>query len=437
MIHCVRVEGGTAIYHCDFLETPRFKFEKRHGKEWFPRIGEFYGPTGLAKILTVIPKKTKLAGLKGDYEGGTANTAIGFTSDGKLWALNEGGAPFRFRLSAAGVPTSMGYDTLGGTLKESISAHPKFDQRTGETFFHGRKLMERFYMGRVADGKLVDRCEIKMPDGFHHDMFITENYVVIVDGSMRFDPAGVVKKLPLWNFKPEEKLRFGVFPRSVGKMTAEAFVWIEAPVAGEIVHTGYAFDEDGKITLFSPCGFYKEDKNHGVLGGFGPSRMKRFVIDVQQKTAEIHDVPGGEDLETEFPRIRDDRVGLRTRYGYSGWQEYDADPARGEFNFTGILKWDFQEGCLANKLHFPEGVVGGEPVFMPREGEKPGDADDRGYISMILWNEKKRESTYVVYDAQTLSPTPVVEFLVPRRVPMGFHAQWITESQFQQQLQTQ
>ena len=42
----------------------------------------------------------------------------------------------------AGVPESLGFDYLQGTLKESISAHPKFDQKNGDILFHGRQIPE-------------------------------------------------------------------------------------------------------------------------------------------------------------------------------------------------------------------------------------------------------------------------------------------------------
>ena len=51
------------------------------------------------------------------------------------------------------------------------------------------------------EGKLIDQLDVDMKvQGFHHDMFITENYMVLVDGSTRFTPQGIVKGLPLWNF---------------------------------------------------------------------------------------------------------------------------------------------------------------------------------------------------------------------------------------------
>eukprot|EP00439_Symbiodinium_sp_Y106_P008010 s5560_g1.t1 len=290
----------------------------------------------------------------------------------------------------AGVPRSLGFDSLGGTLKESISAHPKFDLRTGETFFHGRKLAENhFYTGRMFNGRLVDRLdvELKVP-GFHHDMFITENYMVLVDGSTRFTPEGVVKGQPLWNFDQGRNLRFGIHPRNE-KL---------------IVHTCYAYDENGRIILWSPAGAVD-----GILGGLGPGRMHRVVIDIASKTVQIEKVTGGDEHMTEFPRIRDDRIGKRVRHG--------------DFNFRGILKWDFEECKLDGVIRYPEGVVGGEPIFAPRNGT--GEEDD-GYMVALLFNEKTQESTFAVYDAKTFSSTPVVEYSVPRRVPLGFHAIWLS-----------
>jgi len=281
------------------------------------------------------------------------------------------------------------------------------------------------------NGKLTDRTELSMPDGFHHDMFITQNYVVVVDGAMRFGPEAIAKKKPLWTFDPEQKLRFGIFPRSAKKITSDAFIWIEAPEAVEIVHTLYAYDEGDEVILWTPLGRYEEGADDGILGGIGPIRMHKIVIDMKEKSAKIQDVLGSS-LDTEFPRIRDDRVGGRVRYGFSGLQGKGAD-----FNFIGILKWDFEENKLVAKLTFPEGVIGGEPVFIPSNQSSWcfwGAGDDRGYVGMFLWRSKTKESTFALFDAESLSPEPVVELLVPRRVPLGFHALWIDEEQFQKQL---
>lgn len=432
MVHTVRIIDGSATYNSAYLQTPRYKFEKEFGQEWFTRVGEMTGVSGLIKILALGSKKAHLAGLE-DWEAGSlANTAVGFTPDGKLWALHEMGPPFRFVLDKTGVPKSLEFDTLLGTHQKPMSAHPKFDYQTGEILFHGRNLQKaEFYFGRAISGKITDKVDLKMENGFHHDMFITEKYAVIVDGSTRFDPKGVVQGKPLWLFKKEQKLRFGIFPRSCQPPTAENFIWIEADVPGEIVHTLCAYDEDGKIILWAPMGDYQEGKLDGILGEIGEFRMRRFVIDVNAQKVVIQDIPGAENYSSEFPRIRDDRVGVRVRCGFSGYQVDGID-----FNFKGILKWDFEDCRLAGAINFSDGVIGGEPVFFPRCKHTSSDDDDNGYIGMFLWNQNSKESTFALFDAKTFSSTPVAELSVPRRVPLGFHAHWITEEQFQQQLIT-
>jgi len=423
MVHSVRIDGGQATYSCAFMETERWKVEQQLGSEWFVRLGEIHGWSGLAKILFNSLSSNKLTGLM-TYETSTANTAVAFTPDGRLWALNESGFPFRFQLDRSGCPNSLGFDTLKGSLKDSMSAHPKFDQRTGETFFHGfTPGGGTFYVGRIFDGEVTDRVELAVPDGFHHDIFITENYVVIVDGSMTFEPQSVVEGGPLWNFTSQRKLRFGVWPRSAGKMTAESFTWIEADEAAEIVHTLHAYEEDGKIILWAPLARELKGATSFVLGDIGPCRMHRVIIDIAKTSVQIQEVPGS-DLHTEFPRIRDDGVGRRVRYGYSAVQ------GDGEFDFVGIAKWDFEACRLEAVIHFPTGVIGGEPIFIPSAKSTATDHDDHGYIGMFLWHSELGTSTFVLYDARTMSPQPVAELEMPRRVPMGFHARWITEDEF-------
>jgi carotenoid cleavage dioxygenase-like enzyme len=70
----------------------------------------------------------------------------------------------------------MGFDTLGGTLGLQMSAHPKYDQRTKETFFHGKDLSSsKFHVGRIQDSKLQEQADLPgIADGFQHDMFITK-----------------------------------------------------------------------------------------------------------------------------------------------------------------------------------------------------------------------------------------------------------------------
>lgn len=129
----------------------------------------------------------------------------------------------------------------------------------------------------------------------------------------------------------------------------------------------------------------------------------------------------------EFGRVREDRVAARPRFGYTAAADVDNDWK--DFNFTGILKWDFQEKRRAGVIRFPAGLIGGEPIFAPR-----GDAEDDGYVSMFLWDSSTKNTTFVLYNATTFSSTPVVELPVPWRVPLGFHGWWLGEQDLQRQL---
>jgi len=428
MVHTVRIINGQATYHCQWLETPRLKFERELGLEWFTRVGELQSFWGFAKSTMSAPKAS-LTPMQEWEVAGVANTAITITPEGKLWALYEAAPPFRFRLEENGFPRSMGYDTLNGTHEMPMSAHPKIDYMKNEIFFHGREMMKSFYLVRVEEDQVASKVHLDMPTGFHHDMMLTEKHLVLIDGSVQLNAGALVDGSNLWKMNPKSKLRFGVIPRSCRDMHPDNFTWIDAPDAAEIVHTLYAYDEDDSIVLWAPMSLPEEGREAGLTSGSSENTMRRLVIDLKNKSVDIHDVEGG-NIATEFPRIRDDCVGGHCRYGFSALQSEGSD-----FNFTGILKWDFQEGRLASKIDFGPNVVGGEPVFMPSDTCDVDSCGDAGYIGLFLWNYEVQESTFVIYDAQSFSPTPIAELLVPRRVPLGFHAAWLTEDQFEDQLE--
>lgn len=431
MIHSVRIVNGSATYSSQWLETPRLKFEKEFGEEWFPRIGEYQSFWGLAKTL-LSSTKIGLSTIEEWEAAGVANTAITYTPDGRLWALHETSPPFRFRLDKDGRVESIGYDTLEGTHRSPMSAHPKIDYHNEEIYFHGREMMKSFSIAKVKDNKVVDKVDLDMPTGFHHDFIMTENYIVVIDGSVHFNPNGVVDGSNLWRFNKNSNLRFGVIPRNATKMTHESISWIQASEPAEIVHTLHAYDKDGKIILWAPMSFEADDGCWigDLTDGCTANSMRRLELNLENKTVDIGEVEGGDKHATEFPRVRDDCVGSYCRYGYSALQSPGND-----FNFTGILKWDFEESRLCNTISFPPNVVGGEPIFIPKDGgSNEGKLGDEGYIGQYLWDYAKNQSSFALFDAQSFSSTPVVELAVPHRVPIGFHAAWINEQQFQRQL---
>ena len=56
--------------------------------------------------------------------------------------------------------------------------------------------------------------------------------------------------------------------------------------------------------------------------------------------------------------------------------------------------------------------------------------EDAGYLVTYVHDEGKDESCMAVYDAHTMSSTPVARVALPQRVPYGFHGEWLSEAQF-------
>ena len=194
-----------------------------------------------------------------------------------------------------------------------------------------------WHMHREA-GSWSARTYHRYGGGFHHDIFITEKYVGIIDGSMLFQPKNIVSSGSLWNFDPTAKLRFGFCSRSE-ELTAENFTWIEAPVPADVAHVFPAIDENpSKITLWCPL-LEQGDDQETVLGDMGPLRMRRVDIDMNTRSVGIHKVSGTDDFDTEFPRFRDDRGCQRVRFEYSGLTRPGPD-----FN------WHFEVGPPRHQL---------------------------------------------------------------------------------------
>ena len=54
-----------------------------------------------------------------------------------------------------------------------------------------------------------------------------------------------------------------------------------------------------------------------------------------------------------------------------------------------------------------------------------GTEEDDGWLMTIVSDNDSRESSLVMIDARDVAAGPVARVKLPRRVPIGFHANWI------------
>ena len=139
------------------------------------------------------------------------------------------------------------------------------------------------------------------------------------------------------------------------------------------------------------------------------------------KTGQTHERAIDDVLNTEFPVINSAYQGRRNRYSY---HVLFPQGGREEPRFSGLVKYDLETGGYLAYSAGPHYFYN-EPGFAPRDG---AIAEDDGYLVMLVWNPQDLRSEVQVFDAREarLAQGPVARVLLPRRVPHGFHATFVS-----------
>jgi carotenoid cleavage dioxygenase len=154
----------------------------------------------------------------------------------------------------------------------------------------------------------------------------------------------------------------------------------------------------------------------GSPGDKAAARLVRWTFDLAGTSDAIKE-EALDDLDGEFPRV-DGRVEtLRHRHGW-----YAADPSGGgTIRQSAIAHLDLATG--ARQIYaLNGGDLTSEPVFTPRSADAPeGD----GWITAVIWRAAENRSDLAVFEAQDLAKGPIAVAELPRRVPFGFHGNWV------------
>ena len=400
MVHAVYFEDGRVRYRNRWVENAGLLAERKRGKACYGSISEF--------SATDPEVVEEAGGMKN-----VANTHF-VRHGGRYLALMEAASPIEL---TRGLETVGEYD-FDGKLVGPMTAHPKIDPQTGEMLFFGYSPFAPFLRYHVADasGALVHSVEIDIPNSvMMHDFVFTENYVLFFDSPAIFDVMAMMRSEPGIRWEPEKGTRIGVLPRR-GK--GEDVRWFEAEKF-YAVHFFNAWDDgNGKIEVHGPA----FDDMPGGLQFDNPVQTgepypRIWKIDLQAGTLSYEQC---DDQSGEFPRVNDDYAGAQTRYHYNSiardWEF--------EFNFNGVIKYDLEEGT-SQKYTYGDTVKSGEHVFAPNANP---ESEDDGYLLAYASDADTEKSELMILDAQDVAAGPVARVQFPRRVPIGFHANWLAES---------
>ena len=398
MIHAFHVEDGKVSYRNRYVRTPKWELENSEGRALF---GGFGNP------MTTDP-------IALGKESGVANTNILFHA-GKLLALEEGHAPFEM---AERTLESKGYVT---EYKGRTTAHPKIDPKTGEMVWFGYGVGDMPLSAGVsygvtdASGKVVRRDDFQAPfSSMVHDFLVTENYALFPILPLTGSLDRAMKGLPAYAWEPDKGSHVGVMRRD-GEVSS--IRWFNAPPS-YVFHPMNAWEEGGKII----ADVFRYDtaplfpNADGSPGQRSAARMVRWTFDLEGNSDAIKEEPI-DDLDGEFPRFDERYAGLAHRHGW-----YAADPANAKtIKQTAIAHLDLVTG-KRQVYALTGGDMTSEPVFTPRSADA---AEGDGWITAVVWRAAEDRSDMLVFEALDIAKGPIAVAELPRRVPFGFHGNWV------------
>ncbi|MGA8332881.1 MAG: carotenoid oxygenase family protein [Mycobacterium sp.] len=413
MVHVVGFRDGKAFYRNRFIRTDGFLAENEAGGPLWAGLAE---PVQLAKREDGWGARTGMKDASSTdviVHRGVALTS--FYQCGDLYRVD----PFS--------ANTLGKETFNGhfPFDWGVSAHPKVDGKTGELlFFNYSKQAPYMHYGVVdANNELAHYVDVPLPGPrLPHDMAFTENYVILNDFPLFWDPQLLEHEVHMPRFYPDMPSRFAVLPRRGG---TEQIRWFEADPTF-VLHFVNAYEDGDEIVL---DGFFEGAPQPIDTGGSKWDKLFRFLA-LDRLQARLHRwrfnlVTGAVKEEqlsesiTEFGVINADYATVDYRYSYA------ATGKPGWFLFDGLVKHDLRTGDEEN-YHFSDGIYGSEAAMAPRPG---GTSEDDGYLITLTTDMNADASYCLIFDAARVGDGPLCKLALPERVSSGTHATWAAGSE--------
>jgi carotenoid cleavage dioxygenase-like enzyme len=397
MVHGVELAGGRARYRNRWVRSRGLEAERRAGRALFGGLGEFRLPDPAVMAEAGMMKNT-------------ANTNVIRHAD-RILALMEAAPPTELTTDLE----TVGEHDFGGRLQGAMTAHPKQDPESGEMLFFGYGPFPPHLRYHVVDatGSLVRSVDVDLPRPvMMHDFVVTQRHVVWFDLPAVFDVEAMLRGEPGITWQPDNGARIGVMPRDA--TTGDEVRWTEIEPCFVFHFLNGWTDPDGTVVV-DGCRSSRLNVAFGDedVAATGPPTLHRWTIDAATGVVHCEQL---DDRPADFPRVADTVAGRRNRYGYvahaSRWE-------RDDIVFDGVVKHDLERCTSATALYGPD-VYAGEAVFAADPG---GTAEDDGWLLNVVHDLAADESRFVVLDAPSLDE--VASVALPRRVPFGFHGNWL------------
>ena len=416
MLHSISFEAGEARYHNRFVRTDGFVAEREAGESLWAGVAEMPDTARREDGWGARPRMKDASSTDVVIHRGEALSSF--------WLCGD---LYRFDPRTM---EALGKADFGGRFPaDGVSAHQKIDEITGDLlFFNYSTEYPYMHYGEVdADGRLANYIDVPLPGPrLPHDMAFTENYAIVNDCSMFWDPAAMDAGYYVPTFYPDVPTRFGIIPRRTGR--TDDIRWFDADPTF-VLHWINAYEDGDEIVL---DGFFQKNPSPRNRPDYTFEQNLYRYLDLHTMESipyrwRFNLVTGAttegplSDQILEFGMINGRHGGRRHRYSY------DALPAEGWFGFEGIVKHDIDTGALET-YRLPEGVFASETVMAPREGSS---AEDDGYLITFTMDVGNNRSQCVILDAADPTAGPLAAITLPERISSGTHAFWADATSLQ------
>ncbi len=406
MLHAVRFDKGQVSYRNRWVRTRALQEEMGAGHPLWKGL-----------------KEPMRADRPDEPLKNTANTDVKYHA-GRLIAMwYRSGLPYAVDPETL---ETVGPSDFDGSVPR-LSAHSRPDEHTGELLFFDYRLTPPYMEYGVVgpDRKLRHKIEIPLPGPrLPHDMAVTEHYTILHDFPLWPDAEALALGRYKLRFHADQPTRFAVVPR-YGE--PDDIRWFTA-CPTYMLHVVNAWEEGREVVMVGTP--YRTHLTED--GQIDARRLERTIHHRQRdfllKEWRFH-LDTGETIErviddvlnTEFPVINSAYQGRKNRWSY---HVMFPQGGREEPRFPGLVKYDLETGGYVAFSAGPRFFYN-EPGFAPRDDAQ---SEDDGYLVTLAWNPTDQRSEIQIFDARgaRLAEGPVARVLLPRRVPHGFHATYVS-----------
>ncbi len=410
MMRMLRFENGHVDLKQRYVQSERFKEERRARRALYGRYRSPY---------------TDDASVRGKSRAVYNTTPI--FHGGRLLALKEDS--HGMEIHPRTLETLGEWDYRGKLRSQTMTAHPRFDPRSGEMLFFGYEAgglatRDVAYLKANRDGELTHEEWLQVPYcSLMHDFVVTQEHTIFPVFPITADRARLEAGGAHWIWEPTKESYVGIMPRngSVAQLR-----WFRGPPRSAF-HYMNAFTEGHRVHMDFGCGriapfpFIRAATGIQVKPEEMAGAFVRWTFDLSKPGDGYEETilgPGG-----DMPRAADKDAMRDYEIGY--YQTFD--PTLGPPNIAGpvgpgfntILRIEVRSGKL--KRFVPDGAsTVQEHVHIA--SKQPGH---EGYLGFIVDRHAENLSEFFLLEAQQPDKGPIARIKIPFRLRVGVHGNWV------------